>query len=991
MLIKVTTPLTTPLKLARQVTQGGLLYSRVSRANRLQELTQGAEYSRKVKEWLPRRSNPDWKTPRAQRISYSAGRTVCLHRPPAHQTSTSRLPVRAYPEGWGLPFDGLETSAYWEKRFHRTNPPGGPEGVPYLEVCHRGRVHFEEWAARRARAASFISAGWGHRPRKEQDPLRGVYDYLHRGGSSPLRGVRFSVFPDRGAHLQHRLSRLYRRHREHHLLDLSLEDLSLYRGSSRRKKRPPSEARFLLFRRRRLRNYLTGLVSHRNYIGRLTRRGFYRWHPNRWARLEKASLLGGTYVEARSTWGVRLLGARVGTPLEYHLYSPFGGYGRLVKRRREGSRRLKLGQHTLWGPPFLAARAARWSWFKETPLGALVSNLPSREPSPQGAPTRGDLRGSLYWSSRTWGRSRWERPVGRQVGGFISSLKGGSTVEVDSHQWGRAGTSGVGIFLSLVGELELRSTWTPTWFTSPVGEARRSNWRGWVFNRLRWGAWLAGVGVWFVVTPVWWVYSKIAQGLCYTTWWLRRAFFWGQSLLLWGGEFMSHFVWRSFVVPGQDYLTHWVKDTSFFKTVGWVWTSWNLVYSSDEDQRKLDLTAAEPLEDQAQEYFLDEVEPTEENIPDEEEEIDVHGGVPRFPHRESWLTDLDEEYKLGWDHLLEFVGEEIPYRVGFFLQPLIDVGLRLPLWGLLEGVSLFALVVKLEYQRGWTKLLRLGGGPQRGRWWKIPLLLVRWTLQVGGWLFLIWWAGSTLSYSTLRLEVVLWGWPWREEYYLFWWGLITFLATKLVGPPGVKDFLVHQVGGSNLVGLFWGAAEAASPEEYYPGRPISMATPALREAVGINMRRHKTYDDVLTHLREVDLYVGGSINAGYDEIELILAQKYEYADSFNWDEADEANYFNQVLHLEHSQEIETNSPYGPNGLGLRYNEHRSRGSREPHYLRNNYYELTYEGILGRKWSYVYNDFGYTNGGPAMDENMDDSSELFQWSRDETQIEISNDK
>jgi len=212
-----------------------------------------------------------------------------------------------------------------------------------------------------------------------------------------------------------------------------------------------------------------------------------------------------------------------------------------------------------------------------------------------------------------------------------------------------------------------------------------------------------------------------------------------------------------------------------------------------------------------------------------------------------------------------------------------------------------------------------------------------------------------------------------------------------VGPPGVKDFLVHQVGGSNLVGLFWGAAEAASPEEYYPGRPISMATPALREAVGINMRRHKTYDDVLTHLREVDLYVGGSINAGYDEIELILAQKYEYADSFNWDEADEANYFNQVLHLEHSQEIETNSPYGPNGLGLRYNEHRSRGSREPHYLRNNYYELTYEGILGRKWSYVYNDFGYTNGGPAMDENMDDSSELFQWSRDETQIEISNDK
>lgn len=989
MLIKVITSRTTPSGLAQKIVEGGLLYSRVSRANRLQELTQGAEYSRTVREWIPRRSNPDWKTPRAQRISYPAGRTVCLHRPPSQQNSGGGLPVRAYPEGWGLPFDGLETAAYWEKRFRRVNPLGGLAGTPYLEVAHRSGQHFQIWISQQQKI--FFRAGWwGHRPRKEQDPLRGLYDYLHRGGSSPLRGLRFSSFSSRKVQLQHRLSRLYRRERQHNFFDLSLESLKIYRDSSRRKKRSPPEARLLLFRRRRLRGYLTGVVSHRNYINRLTRRGFYRWHPNRWARLEKASLLGGTYFEARSTWGLHLLGSRVGTPLEYHLYNPFGGYGRLIKRRREKTRRWKLSQHVLWGPPFLAARAARWNWFLTTPLGALVTSLP--EASPKEAPPRGGLRGGVHWSSRVWGRSRWERPTGRKIIGFILSLKGGSTVEPDSHQWGRAGTSGVGVFLSLAAEIELRSLWFfPSFVRSnQTLSTRRSVWRRRSLYYLKWILWGIVLLGWIFLTPWWWLYSRVAKFFCYLTWWVRRSFFWGQSFIHWGGELISQFLWRAFVVPVEDYFVHWVKDTSFFKTLGWVWTSWILVYTSDEDQRKLDLTAIEALEDTSQEYFLDEIEPTEENLPDEEEEVDVHGGVPRFPQRESWSGGVDFAYDEGMDHLAELFFEEIPYRLGFFFQPLLDFALRLPLWGFLEGFSLLVLAVKLEYQKSWVKLLNAGGGPRRGRWWKIPLLVGKHLVHFTGWAFLVWVVGSTLSYSTLRLEIVLWGWPWREEYYLFWWALSFTLVTKLVGPAGIKDFLFRQIGWSNLMGLFWGATEVAAPEEYYPGRPASLVVPAVRTATGIVMRRHKTYEDVFYHVRETALYAGGPINGGYDEIELILAQSYEPNDNFNWEDPDEANYFNWPVHLEHSKEEEYEPMYTKDGFPLKFNDFRTRAFREPHYLRNNYYELTYEGTLGRNVALLYFEEELDSGGPIYGDFIDDSTELQQWSRDETQIQISLD-
>ena len=85
MLLKITTSPVTPFVLAQKVVTGGVLYSRVPRAARVQELTQGAEYSRVIREWIPPSRNLDWKTPRTQRVSYSAGRTLCLHRPPAQQ------------------------------------------------------------------------------------------------------------------------------------------------------------------------------------------------------------------------------------------------------------------------------------------------------------------------------------------------------------------------------------------------------------------------------------------------------------------------------------------------------------------------------------------------------------------------------------------------------------------------------------------------------------------------------------------------------------------------------------------------------------------------------------------------------------------------------------------------------------------------------------------------------------------------------------------
>jgi hypothetical protein len=425
--------------------------------------------------------------------------------------------------------------------------------------------------------------------------------------------------------------------------------------------------------------------------------------------------------------------------------------------------------------------------------------------------------------------------------------------------------------------------------------------------------------------------------------------------------------------------------------MAWVWVSWSLVYSSDEEQRKLDLTPVEPTEDQSQEYFLDEVEPTGENLPgDDDDDDELHEGMPRVAYRTSWIHPLDFAWEEGLDELEYLFWEEIPYRVGFFFQPLLDLALRLPLWGFLEGFSLLTLGVKLEYQRGWTKLLSAGGGPHRGRWWKIPLVVGKTLLTGGVWLTLIWLVGSTLSYSTLRLEVVYWGIPWREEYYLFWWCTVGALVTKLVGPAGVKNFLFSEVGWANLGGLFWGATEVAQPESYQPPRPNSPFVSAARTFGGMNMRRHKSYDDILYHVRETDLYVGGGVNAGFDEALLVLAHRYEHGDSLNWDEPDEANYFNVPLHLVHSLEEETNSPYSVYGPPKESNEFRTRGFREPHFVRTNYYELTYDSMLGRFPPPVYFEANLKNGFPLQGHHISPATEFQHFTRDETQFQNPSD-
>lgn len=965
MLLKLTQPVITPYRLAVQTVQGGLLYSRCTRANRIQELTNGAEYSRGVREFIPRENNRRWKTPRVQRVSYPAVRTVRPGQPPPQRTPKVG-PSRPYPEGWGLPLDGEQSvPAYWEHRFYRQPKSAGPQGTPHLEVYHRGGRKFEKWSAR----TSYTRWGgyqswpvWGYRPRKEQDPVRGVYNWFLRGGFSTLGGLRGGHYHDpREDLLNKRLSVLLRRRREHNLIDSHLDLLNRYRNNlwgRRRSKLPYAQRRELLFRRRRLRGYLTGRVSHRNYIRRLTRRGFYRWHPNRWARLEKSTLLGGSYFEARSFWNTYLLGSRVATPLEYNLYKPFAGFGRLVKRRRLGARRWKLGQHLLWGEPFKKFRTSRWSWFDETPLGALLQSYRDTSSSSstlREKPVIGGLQGGVYWSAQKWGRSRWDRPQGREVTGFIWSLKGGNAIELDANQWGRAATSATGIFLSLVGEYELRRGWSPpslykagvsSNFSDPFIRKKHP----WVARSLvgaKFLLWGVLAGVWSCLVPLWYIYSWVAQLFCYFAWWVRRGWFFSSTLLRVIPEVLIDFLYRQVTLPAWSWCTHWVKDTSLFKTVGWVWTSWILVYSSGDDQRGLDVPTVERVNETTQEYYLDEVDPNEEYPDDDDdEEATVHTGAPRLPTTESWSHNTDFVVLDMLESTSEFLFEEVPYRVGFLLQPWIDFCVRLPMWGLFEGVSLLTLAVKLEYQRTWAKLLNWGG-PQRGRWWKVPLIVIRMSLVLLLWVILVWVVASSLSYSTLRLEVVLWGLPWREEYYLFWWLLIGAGVTKMVAPHGVKKFLFTEVGWANLVGLYWGAVEVAQPEEYYPGRPPSLATRAAIQTVGMPMRRQKTYDDVMIELREDHFYLGGATNAGYDEIQLILAQKYETGDNATFEELDEANYFGFPLHLAHTLDQEVNSPYKWDYSGPPANELRNRAWREPHLTRNNYYEVTFHNLGGR--------------------------------------------
>lgn len=635
-----------------------------------------------------------------------------------------------------------------------------------------------------------------------------------------------------------------------------------------------------------------------------------------------------------------MFGTRVATPLEYNRVRTVAGFPRMIKRRRLGARPWKLGQHPEWAPPYRAGRAFRWGWFFSTPLGDYLQGLRAAAwGDPADPPVERGFLAGTYWSIQKWGRSRWKtRPTHRAVSVFLNSLKRGTSVEHDATQWGGASTSATGVWYSLGVEHHFRP--------QPAGRLVRSS-RRW---STRFGRWLGrglgrlrvlrtrlrGWGWRFVFTPLWWGYHQVARAWCYFFWGVRAVWFVLVGVTKAVGAFGGDFFLTRGARPLTRWATHRVKETRFSKALGWAYTSWLLLSVTQDDQAVVETPRAAPPEENNEPYFQEELNPTGEQHPSFDQlgegfHIQVHAKSPRWV---TWFGEPDDDLHDLNDEVFFFVREELPYRVGFVLQPFLDGLVKLPWWGFLEGATLFALAVKLELQRGWKNLL-LRGGTHRGRWWKVPLVL---SVRLGGWVFFlgaVWAVGTQLSYSTLRVEwTYTVGLPWREEYYLAWWGLSFLGVASVVAPRGLREFVFGRVGWSNLLGFFVGVTEVASPEEYQPGRPAGVVSTLVHE----NMAKDRMRSTWRTHRADLQQ---DSFRSAYwanfdraDEARLLLFLDYYYRDGLHPEEFDSIAYGFFPVHLDKPEDREL----WPTGLWADpFGSERS--PREPHLRRNNRYEI----------------------------------------------------
>jgi hypothetical protein len=372
-----------------------------------------------------------------------------------------------------------------------------------------------------------------------------------------------------------------------------------------------------------------------------------------------------------------------------------------------------------------------------------------------------------------------------------------------------------------------------------------------------------------VVTPVWWAYAAAATGWLTLAYGVTRTVAVGVALVRGAAGVVIELagqLWR----PCRRWGWRVVKTGRLFRTLGWVYSAWLVTYSSEDDEAELDLVMT------VDDDYLMTADEEYNTTNDDDHDFDQLGvGVHRQidgenPTEEGWFHDYDSWWDDWTEQLEEYVFEEIPYRVGLAVKPFVDFGVSLPVWGILEGVSLVVLTFKLEYQRVWHAFLT------RRSWWAFPVVLSVWTARAVVWAAVFVWLVDQLDYAALRVELTCtWGFTWREEYYLGWVVFCFLSSVYLVGPLGWKDFLFRRVGWNYLAGLFVGATEVAAPEEYQLTRPVTPYGAWLeRTAAGAAVR-----DDVLYPETELDVDTGPTrVGMGYDTTRLVLAREYGYDD-----------------------------------------------------------------------------------------------------------------
>ena len=181
-----------------------------------------------------------------------------------------------------------------------------------------------------------------------------------------------------------------------------------------------------------------------------------------------------------------------------------------------------------------------------------------------------------------------------------------------------------------------------------------------------------------------------------------------------------------------------------------------------------------------------------------------------------WNPDVDDYFDESKEIMADLLFEELPYYINLVVQPFVDFMVRLPFWGLLEGLSVFALWLKREWQLFWMRQLLKGG--------RLALFLVvlKRLIHALVWIFVYTTGINLVSPDELNLFITYsCGLVFYDEYYILWFALVFMFTAWLVGPHPLKEYLFNELGPENIGFITLAGIVLCTPEEYYTQRPLS--------------------------------------------------------------------------------------------------------------------------------------------------------------------------
>lgn len=579
--------------------------------------------------------------------------------------------------------------------------------------------------------------------------------------------------------------------------------------------------------------------AERYYLG-VTNKTYAAYQPNRFSRMELNNIVRRIpFIRHILDEEVR----REETPVQFFFPMYYNFFKRdslnlLMRRWRVDFRRRRLtksGQtrmkpqidHPIWGKIFKDYRQRRLDYTRRT----LVSKYSDRKTlkSYTEVPFRDGFQASMYAQKVDTRRKLDGLPVeDRSLMSFARAFLGGFTVEKRQKKTFPATIGALSSFnrasLNLEAELATGDPRAAERYRHLVGGVAELKSRLRPVQPpglLRWVAYY----LWFYLfTPVWTVYYWVAKFYSYAL----RGLVW-----FWGDFWFEYRNWlrlylavvKLMVVNPFNGIQNFLRQTRFVRLMTWVYTSWLYVDILENYQREQDLaTFAE--EDEAR--IDGDIDPEDERAQPEDEPDDTSVGFDQNDH----IFGLKVFYhgNPAWEWYIHHVpseelydlAEEASYLVRFIVRPFVDFIVFLPIWSFLELASLWLEVIKMEYHRMWLKIILYGNRPGRirGRWWKIPLVLVKNSIRLTIWMGFTFWMVDLIKSEDLKILITYnLGYHWFEEYYYLYVAICLVASTYLLGPIPVRDFFFKELGFENLAYIFTVPASISRPESYQPQRP----------------------------------------------------------------------------------------------------------------------------------------------------------------------------